>query len=144
VYWRVYHGWHQGKTKSPDRLLFETYARSASARTIENVSFSTDFSYSGDLACLSRRSPIFDTLRLDRQTGDLNQKMVDTMLACDLLHAARSKEFYLHIVVANDDDILPALFTAEAWQAKVLLLHTRDQTNQLLKLDGMAERMQFI
>jgi hypothetical protein len=141
VYWRVYHGWHQGKTKTADRRLFEEYVRSASARTVRNVSFSTDFSYSGDLACVSRRAPIFDTLRFDRNTGTHSQKMVDTMLVCDLLHSARSKEYSLHVVVANDDDTIPALFTAEAWRADVLLLHSREEINQFLQLDGIASRM---
>lgn len=65
------------------------------------------------------------------------------MLACDLLHAARSKEYALHIVVANDDDALPALFTAEAWRAQVILLHGREHTNQFLNLAGIAERMEY-
>lgn len=141
VYWRIYHGWHRGKTKTRDRLLFEKYAQSTSARTIENVSFSTNFAFSGDLACDSKRSPVLDTLRVDRQTGLESQKMVDTLLACDLLHSARSKEYALHIVVANDDDAVPALFTAEAWQAQVLLIHSRDYLNPFLQLSRIAERI---
>lgn len=69
--------------------------------------------------------------------------MVDTMLACDLLQDVRAREYSLHIVVANDDDAVPAVFTAEAWNARVILLHSREQTNSCLQLDGIAERMEF-
>jgi hypothetical protein len=82
-----------------------------------------------------------DTLRHDRTTGVSSQKMIDTMLASDLLHAVRTKDASLYIVVANDDDAIPALFTAEAWQAQVLLLHSRETTNTHLRLSGIAERI---
>jgi len=143
VYWRIYHGWHQGKTKTQDRLVFEQYARIATARTIKNISFSTDFELSGSLACNSRRTPIFDTCRFDRQSGEKKQKMVDAMLVCDLLHLVRSKDSSLFIVVADDDDFVPAIFTAEAWNANVMLLHGRAQTNSHLSLHGISERMTF-
>ena len=141
VHWRVYHGWHRGKTKTPDRLIFEQYSREARARTIDNVSFSTNFSFSGELACSSHRSPIFDTLRQDHNSANLAQKMVDTLLAVDLLHGVRIKDAELFIVVANDDDAIPAIFTAEAWKAQVLLLHYREHTNPHLNLSGLAERI---
>lgn len=67
--------------------------------------------------------------------------MVDTLLAADLLHGVRTKEAALFIVVANDDDAVPAVFTAEAWQAQVLLLHSRVHTNPHLQLSGIAERI---
>jgi hypothetical protein len=142
VYWRIYHGWHTGKTKTFDRRLFEEYANAARSITIGRVSFSTDFIYSGDELCGTHRAPIFDTLRLNRDSGSISQKMVDTMLACDLLHLARTKDFAYHIIVANDDDALPAIMVAEAWRAKVLLLHFRDQLNQFLNLDGIAQKME--
>lgn len=141
VHWRIYHGWHQGKTKTKDRLTFETYSRQAKSRTIDNVSFSTNFSFSGDLACGSHRSPILDTLRQNRTSGVTSQKMIDTMLASDLLHGVRTREAALYVVIANDDDAIPALFTAEAWQAAVLLLHSRETTNAHLQLSGIAERI---
>lgn len=144
VYWRIYHGWHTGKTKTLDRRLFEEYATSARSTTIDRVSFSTDFIYSGDDLCGTPRAPIYDTLRQIRDSTDFSQKMVDTMLACDLLHLARTKSYAYHIVVANDDDALPAIMTAEAWQARVLLLHSREQLNQFLNLKGIAHKMELI
>lgn len=144
VYWRIYHGWHTGKTKTADRRLFEQYANSARSTTIDRVSFSTDFTYSGDELCGTHRVPIYDTLRQNRDSGVTSQKMVDTMLACDLLHLARAKYFAYHIVVANDDDALPAIMTAEAWNTRVFLLHFREQMNQFLNLDGIAQKMEFV
>jgi hypothetical protein len=143
VYWRIYHGWHQGKTKTADRRAFEAFVAQTGSRTIGNVSFSADFTYSGELACRSRRGPIYDTLRADPNTGTFGQKMVDTLLACDLLHAARSRDYAWHVVVANDDDAVPAVLTAEAWQASVILLHSRTHTNSFLQLDGIAEKMEL-
>lgn len=142
VYWRVYHGWHQGKTKTADRRIFEAFVAQRGSRTIGSVSFSADFAYSGDLACGSSRGPIYDTLRTDPSTGKLGQKMVDTLLACDLLHAVRCKDYAWHVVVANDDDAVPALLTAEAWQASVILVHTRAHLNPLLQLHGITERLE--
>lgn len=143
VYWRIYHGWHQGKTKTVDRRVFEAFVAGAGSRTIDNVSFGTDFTYSGDLACGSPRGPIYDTLRADPDTGKLGQKMVDTLLACDLMHAARSRDYAWHVIVANDDDAVPALLTADAWRASVILLHSRTQTNPFLQLKGIAEKMEL-
>jgi uncharacterized LabA/DUF88 family protein len=138
VHWRIYHGWHQGKTKTADRLLFEKFVQRATAQTVNRVSFSTNFEYSENLCCGSRRTPIFDTLRADRYTGELKQKMVDTILACDLLHLARSKQSELLMLVADDDDFVPALFTAEAWNARVVWLHFREQLSSMLNLTGLT------
>lgn len=143
VYWRIYHGWHTGKTKTEDRRLFEQYASSAQSTTIDRVSFSTDFTYSGDDLCGTHRAPIYDTLRLNQDSNIYSQKMVDTMLACDLLHLARAKTFTYHIVVANDDDALPAIIMAEAWNAKVMLLHSRKSMNKFLNLNGIEKKMEF-
>lgn len=142
VHWRIYHGWYRGKTKTIDRKELETYAVEARSRTVGSVSFGTDYGFSDTLVCNSLRNPLFDTLRSD-QTGMVKQKMVDTALICDLLQLARSRDSHLYIVVANDDDLLPGIFTAEAWKAKVVLLHTREATNQFLRLDGIATRLEL-
>lgn len=141
IYWRMYHGWHRGKTPSADRVIFDKFSVTAGSRSIHNISFSSDFKMSGKLACESYRLPIFDTLRTDSSTGKEKQKMVDTMLVCDLLHLARTKDSYWLLVVAGDDDFVPALYMAEAWKAKVTMLHNREHLNGHLKLSGIATRM---
>lgn len=141
VNWRVYHGWHRGKTKTADRQIFEKYLASARSRTIRLVSFSTDLAFGDTLCCSSPRNPIFDTLRQDPDSGELRQKMVDTILVCDLLHLVRCRDSNLFMIVANDDDFVPALFTAESWRAKVVLLHNRSSMNSHLRLDGITSRM---
>jgi len=141
VHWRVYHGWHQGKTKTQDRILFDKFLTTASARTLRNISFSSDFELSGTLSCRSSRPPIVDTLRMDTQTRETKQKMVDALLVCDLLHLARTREHSLLVIIANDDDFVPALHTAEAWKARVIMLHNREYTNDFLSLNGIAARI---
>jgi hypothetical protein len=143
VQWRIYHGWHSGKTKTADRLIFEKYIAFARPRTIRLVSFSTDFAFGDSLCCRSHRNPIYDTLRRDVQTKEPHQKMVDTILACDLLHLARTRESDMIVLVANDDDFIPVLFTAEMWKARVLMLHTRETMNAHLNSAGLAKKMEF-
>lgn len=141
VYWRIYHGWHRGKTPSYDRILFDKFLVDARGKSVLNISFSSDFKLSGELSCGSTRPPIVDTLRVDRLTGQAKQKMVDTMLVCDLLHLARTRDSSLLVVIASDDDFVPALHTAEAWNAQVTMLHDRDHTNAHLSLNGITARM---
>jgi hypothetical protein len=143
VSWRMYHGWHQGKTKTEDRRYFDSFALSVRSQNIRSVSFSSDFGYSEMPCCPSSRTPIFDTLRREHDSRVLHQKMVDTILICDLLHLIRCRDSYLYILIANDDDFVPALFMAEAWKAKVVMLHNRDSTNPHLMLKGISERMKL-
>jgi hypothetical protein len=83
------------------------------------VSFGGDYTTGEYLVLGTSRNPLYDTLRVDEKTGEDRQKMVDTSLVCDLLCLARSRDSRL----ADDDDFVPALFTAEAWQARVVMLH---------------------
>jgi hypothetical protein len=141
VRWRLYHGWYRGKTKTADRIAVEKYLFALRSRTIKRVSFGNDFAFSDFPCCRSRRSPIVDTLRLDPETGRLRQKMVDASLICDLLYLVRSRDSDLYIVMANDDDFIPALFTAEMWRGKAILLHNRSNINPHLQLEGIAVKM---
>ncbi len=52
------------------------------------------------------------------------QKMVDTMIAADLLFATSRRQCLL-IVVSSDDDLLPPIRTAVDMQADILHVHTR-------------------
>jgi hypothetical protein len=151
VNWRFYHGWHRGKTKTADRLIFEKYLFTVRSRTIRRVSFGADFSFSEMLCCGSRRSPILDTLRLDQDTGRLRQKMVDTGLICDLLQRAKRQQEaaplppILHVasrgkkisvlnqVLAESIDLIRAKFTFD--QVPALIRHNLLQ----VAIDGFDE-----
>jgi hypothetical protein len=144
VNWRMYHGWHQGKTKTDDRRLLDSFSLNVRSHNIRSVSFSSDFGYSDTPCCPTIRAPIFDTLRRDADTKLYRQKMVDTILVCDLLHLIRCKDSHLYILIASDDDFLPALFVAETWKANVVMLHNRDSMNPHLVVKGISERMRLL
>jgi hypothetical protein len=61
--------------------------------------------------------------------------MVDTALACDLLTHARFDPADWRVIVAEDDDFVPAAFVAEAWSkekgGRTLLLRHRSQSRYL-------------
>ena len=77
----------------------------------------------------------------DRGYQGHEEKMVDTALAADLVVCAYQDPNEWILVVAEDDDLIPPLFTAEsiinAQQAKALLLSKRKRGNNLLLLDGL-------
>ena len=138
---RLYHGWHRGKTKTSDRLDLERFVVTIGAqRVLDRVSFSSGFSYGDAMLCSTHRGPLFDTLRR-REDGTDEQKMVDTALVSDLLHFAHSKVGDLALVVGDDDDLLPAVFTAEVWKARVFVLRMRLDDNRNLRTAGLIMRM---
>jgi Protein of unknown function DUF88. len=143
VNWRVYHGWHKGKSKTKDRIEFEKFAISAVSQIVSHVSFSNTFEYGDSMLCETRRGVLYGTLR-SREDGKDEQKMVDTALVCDVLLAVRFKEADIFIVVADDKDLLPAIFTAESWGAKATLLTQRDNINKYIDLGGLVYKMGLI
>lgn len=142
VNWRVYHGWYIGKTKTSDRLVFEDYLGIASTYLIRNVSFSNQFNFSEYMLCATRRHPLYNTARVDGD-GTLRQKMIDTALTCDLLHSVRFKEADVHIVVSEDDDFLPVLFSGEAWHGKVVMFCRPPIERRFQNTDGLMHGMKL-
>lgn len=68
--------------------------------------------------------------------------MVDTAMVCDILTHARSEPEEWRVVLAEDDDIIPAIFAAEAWTAKQngkIILIRKKQINQHLLLDDLIK-----
>ena len=68
---------------------------------------------------------------------------MDTALAADLLAWARLYPSEWAVVLAEDDDVVPPLFTAEAWikpHGGRALLVRRRSASQYLKLDGLLEK----
>lgn len=118
---RVYHGWHEGRDVTPIRRLFESFATDPSfARRIATVSFLPGFQFGNELACDTARNPLYSTYRGGGQNK--GQKMVDTAISCDLLHLLRFQAADIAVIVSDDDDFIPALFTAEAWNTTAILL----------------------
>ena len=69
------------------------------------------------------------------------EKMVDTALATDLLDWARSDPAEWALVLADDDDFVPPVFSAEAWirphGGRVILVRSQRMSKTHLKLDGL-------
>jgi len=136
VTWRIYHGWHEGERETPDRVNFGKFLARYKPRNIMSISFGRDFQYGDELLCQSMRSPLRYTHRQRRndKTGEIEnyQKMIDTALTSDLLHAARAKMHEHIFVIGDDDDLLPGIFTAERWGANIDFL--RISNNSALPL----------
>ena len=153
VSFRLYHGWYKGWQA--------TDGFKAAGQAVRNIDFATlsggrvDFSSTVDyghtlLAALPerrhRRPQIHlpNTLR-DQEKGQSQvEKMVDTALAADLLAWARESPSEWAVVLAEDDDLVPPLLTAEAWikphGGRALLLRKR-RAGQYLKLDGLLRQL---
>ena len=128
VHLRAYHGWHQGYEPTPRRK----------AAIVAQVGDPNDPNDNGLLGYSPRREVIFRSFafgdkllyaldsrlhaRLDchlpgtlRRVGNkLEEKMVDTALASDLVYLALSEQDSWLIVVGEDSDLVPALYVAEA------------------------------
>ena len=153
VSFRLYHGWHKG-WQPTDGLKAVSQAVGATdftALSRERVDFSPAVQYGHTLIEAlperqhrDQRPPIHlpNTLRdRDRKKGQPpEEKMVDTALAADLLAWARRSPSEWALVLAEDDDMVPPLFTAEAWikphGGRALLLRKR-KAGQYLRLDGL-------
>lgn len=121
VGWRIYHGWHEGEQETQDKRIFDKFILSYRTRSIGRISFGNEFRYGDDLICESMRSPLRYTLRKRQKDGvfEFYQKMVDSSLTVDLLHVARSRTHDYVFIIGDDDDLLPGIFTAEKWGARV-------------------------
>ena len=118
---RIYHGWHQEREAMPIRRDFELFATDERmARRFSNVSFTAGFQFGNELVCTDTSFPIYATYRGGGQ--DSGQKMVDTSIVCDLLHLIRFGYADTAVVVADDDDFIPAILTAKAWAGRAILL----------------------
>lgn len=120
---RLYHGWHRGLSPTDARVVFETLNMTESfGRTIGLVSFAPEIRFGNELACDTRRNPLLNTARAQ------GQKMVDTAIACDLLFMLHTGLANVGIIVSDDDDFIPAVFTAEAWGLESILLRSPGQS----------------
>ena len=147
---RLYHGWHKGWQQTPDLRAIMTTAADPGFPVdycAPNVIFRSSLQFSHTLlSALPARlhEPhmvhLPNTLRQQRSDSQPTQKMVDTALAADLLHWARHSPDEWALVLAEDDDLVPPIFTAEAWiqphGGRAFLVRTRTQ-GAYLKLTGL-------
>lgn len=127
---RFYHGWHSGKTKTPDRRLIESVVNTERWwRSYDDVIFAPSVGYGNALLCESKRGDLMDTLR-KRPDGTFEQKMVDTALVADMLCIARQKLYQMTVVVTDDDDMLPGAFQAERWGMDILIFQRKSEINK--------------
>ena len=151
VSFRLYHGWHRG-WQPTGGLRAATQAVGAAnfaALSGERIEFSPKVQYGHTLltALPERQHPrrslhLPNTLRDQGRGQPRTEKMVDTALAADLLAWARLFPSEWALVLAEDDDVVPPLFTAEAWvkpHGGRTLLVRRRPAGQFLRLDGLLK-----
>jgi hypothetical protein len=151
---RLYHGWHRGFEPTANKKAIRTALADvdfASLSAMPAVSFSEAVGY-GDclLAALPRRLHQSLAIHLPntlRKQGRLDsEKMVDTALATDVVFTAFNDPKDWILVVAEDDDLVPPIFTAEALLephgSRILLLHSRMRSGTFLRLDLLTVRTQ--
>ena len=153
VSFRLYHGWHKGwqPTDGFKAAAQAVGATDFTALSHHRVDFSPAVQYGHTLIEAlperqHRRPPIHlpNTLRDQEKGQPPAEKMVDTALAADLLAWARRSPSEWALVLAEDDDVAPPLFTAKAWikphGGRVLLLRKRP-AGQYLRLDGLLRQL---
>ena len=153
VSFRLYHGWYKG-WEATERLKATVYAvANANVATLSSprVTFSRAVEYGHTLLSAlperRHRSPpvhLPNTLRQQGRGRPQEEKMVDTALAADLLAWARFRSKEWALVLAEDDDLIPPLYTAEAWvkqRGGRALLVRRRGTNQYVKLQGLLRQV---
>ncbi len=150
VHLRLYHGWRKGyeptvNLKAIRGVIAETDFSTASDKP--SVAYSSSVGYGDRLlsALPQRMHPklgihLPNTVR-DRGSQGREEKMVDTALAADLVVCAYQYPNEWILLVTEDDDLIPPLFTAESIinsaQASALLLSKRKRSGNLLLLDGL-------
>lgn len=150
VSFRVYHGWHKGFEPTANRRALMTAIAGADFLAIStqpNVAIRPEVSY-GDrlISALDARLHVRlgihlpATLREGRRFDELEEKMVDTAIAADVVDLAHREPNTWIVVLADDDDLVPPIFAAEAIrhpsQGRTILLRKRPQ-GSFLKLDGL-------
>lgn len=142
ITYRIYHGWHRGKTKTSDLIAFEKLsAESSLSRRIGACSFAPEIVFGNNLLCGGKRSILFDTLRRRDESDKDEQKMVDTALVSDLLTSVRQERDAIYLVIGDDDDLLPGVITAERWGANIMLARiTRPSDNSHLQTADLIRR----
>lgn len=150
---RLYHGWHKGwePTDAFKAAVQAVGTTDFPALSHDGVDFSPVVHYGHTLLEAlpdrqHRRPSIHlpNTVRVQAMGQQPTEKMVDTALSADLLAWARLSPAEWALVLAEDDDVIPPLYTAEAWikphGGRALLLRRR-RAGPFLKLDGLLRTL---
>lgn len=151
---RMYHGWHKGFEPTENRKAFIKIASEQDFEALsvkKNVQFRSEISY-GDLLILAKdgrfhrelnRVHLPNTLRIRADHDNKEkfvEKMVDTAIAADVVHLAHCEPERWLVVMAEDDDLIPPIYTADAirgeYGGRVVLIRKREP-GRFLKLDGI-------
>lgn len=127
---RLYHGWHRGLNPTENRIAVmdvvndPDFVFSVNSKDIhienqigygETLLNSLPHRFVQQSGKSMPKINLPDTFRRPLNDNIPREKMVDTSLACDILTHARSDSRDWRLVLAEDDDLVPALFVAEAW-----------------------------
>jgi hypothetical protein len=146
---RFYHGWHKGYEPSQNRKAITTVVAEtdfAALSTRSKVTFQPDVGYGERLiSALPKRMHhgmhLPNTLRDRGEKKGLEEKMVDTAMAADLVVCAYMNPDSWIVVAAEDDDIVPPIFAAESIltveNSRILLLSYRSRGKNFLKLEDI-------
>lgn len=147
---RLYHGWHKGFQPTANRqaitqVVSETDFSALSPKP--SVVFTETVRYGDELlSALPERQHVRLQIHLPntlREQGarKVQEKMVDTALASDVVTSAFTDPDNWILVLAEDDDLVPPVFVAEATVrargGRVILMSSRDRPRNFLKLDGL-------
>lgn len=146
---RLYHGWYRGNEPTADYRLLQGLSQRESRFGDGRVLVAPPV-ISDALLCGGALSRMRDTLRRREDGDDLEQKMVDTAIAADLLFLARRSigggGADALIVVSEDDDMLPPVIVAHHWGVFCRILRMRGSNRclprtaeLLLPLDDLKE-----
>ena len=138
---RLYAGWWQGMTPTEYRRGVERLRKNYGKRerTYGNCVFQgghNGLEISDKMARvdgrLTRRQGVhfLDMVRQDR--GQRREKMVDTCLIADLLDLARRNGADRYVIVSDDDDMFPGMFSAEAIGAQIKLLSRAKKSSRFM------------
>ncbi len=140
---RLYHGWHRGFEPTENRKALTTAAAGAdfsALSTRANVVVRPEISFGNRLlsALDTRLHPrlgihLPNTLRRSTRASagpdEVEEKMVDTAIATDMVDLAHREPDRWIVVLGDDDDLIPPIYAAEAIrgrnQGRVLLVRSR-------------------
>ena len=149
---RFYHGWHKGYEETVNSKAIRSVVATTDFSTLStkrNIVFDAEIGYG---SCLLSALPtrlhdkqgihLPNTLRDKIEGRGLEEKMVDTALATDILVTAYAEPTTWIIAAFEDDDLIPSLFSAEAAihrsGSRILLISLRKRSKNFLKLDNIC------